>query len=90
MNVIQYVIISSVVLDIEYLSENSRTSKDNCVLFPRRPDGSHLLTPIKALEMFPRFSRTCRRPSSITRFVHGPGTILDADKTTDGIPNSDL
>ena len=71
-------------LDIDFLPANSMSSRDSCGRYARSQGWSDLLTPLKTVKVCSGFSKICGRTSPITRFVHHPGTVLDAYRENRG------
>ena len=70
--------------DIDFLPANSRSPRGSCGRYAKSQGCSDLMTGFKTMKVSSGFSRICERPSLITRFVHHPGTVLDADKENRG------
>ena len=74
---IWYVTLSLLRLDIDFLPASSRTSRGDCGPSTRGKSCSNLITAFKTMKMYSGFSKICGRLSLITGFVHHLGAILD-------------
>ena len=76
---ILYLIVPPLGLDVDFLPASSRTSKGDCDPFTRGKSCSDLMSTFKTMKIYSGFSKICGRLSPITRFVHHLGAFLDID-----------
>ena len=87
---IRYAIVFSLRLDVEFLPDSSRASRDNCSHWTGRQGYSNMLAPLKAMKLRLGTLMLYKRSSSTTRFVHNPTLSSMLTRTTDCTTNDDL